>query len=161
MERLRIVAYLAVLLRQYLQIAVSEVILLLISSFIELLAPHPYFEIHALGASSRSAGKEYATVTKWKLASRIPEKIRSMIVHECTVAPFKECGVVFSGLDQDVAGDIGECGIAASTEDCQERLRSGVTCSEGGFHYEGVSAAIGRRTRSVENPSDLPYYGIL
>ena len=78
-------------------------------SFIELLATHPYFEIHALGASSRSAGKEYASVTKWKLASRIPEKVRSMIVQECVPEPFKECGVVFSGLDHDVAGDIGEC----------------------------------------------------
>jgi aspartate-semialdehyde dehydrogenase len=75
-------------------------------SFIELLAPHPYFEIHALGASSRSAGQEYAKVTKWKLAIPIPESVRKMVVQPCEVAPFQDCGIVFSGLDHDVAGDI-------------------------------------------------------
>jgi len=78
--------------------------------FIELLATHPYFKIHALGASARSAGQEYAKVTKWKLASQIPEEVKRMKVLECKpdVGGFKDCGVVFSGLDQDVAGDIGE-----------------------------------------------------
>lgn len=76
------------------------------SSFIELLAPHPYFQIHALGASSRSAGQEYAKVTKWKLSIPIPDNVRNMVVQECKVAPFAECGIVFSGLDHDVAGDI-------------------------------------------------------
>jgi aspartate-semialdehyde dehydrogenase len=78
--------------------------------FIELLSTHPYFKIHALGASSRSAGQEYAKVTKWKLASRIPEEVKGMVIHECKpdVGGFAECGVVFSGLDHDVAGDIGE-----------------------------------------------------
>jgi aspartate-semialdehyde dehydrogenase len=35
-----------------------------------------------------------------------------MKVLECKpdVGGFKDCGVVFSGLDQDVAGDIGESG---------------------------------------------------
>lgn len=77
--------------------------------FIELLATHPYFKIHALGASARSAGQEYAKVTKWKLASQIPEEVKKMKVLECKpdVGGFKDCGVVFSGLDQDVAGDIG------------------------------------------------------
>jgi hypothetical protein len=34
-----------------------------------------------------------------------------MIVQECKpeAQGFKECGVVFSGLDADVAGEIGEC----------------------------------------------------
>lgn len=80
------------------------------SSFIELLAPHPYFKLHALGASARSAGQEYAKVTKWKLSIEIPEEVKTMIVQECKPEPFKECGVVFSGLDHDVAGDIGEFG---------------------------------------------------
>ncbi|WOO83003.1 putative aspartate-semialdehyde dehydrogenase [Vanrija pseudolonga] len=74
--------------------------------FIELLATHPYFEIHALGASARSAGKKYVDATKWKLVSQIPESVKGMIVQECKPEPFAECGVVFSGLDHDVAGDI-------------------------------------------------------
>jgi len=78
--------------------------------FIQLLAPHPYFELHVLAASSRSAGQEYAKVTKWKLNTPIPEDVKKMVVQACTVdAPgMKECGVVFSGLDHDVAGDIGQ-----------------------------------------------------
>ena len=74
--------------------------------FIELLATHPYFEIYALGASARSAGKEYGQITKWKLSTQIPEKVRKMIVQPCVPGPFNECGVVFSGLDHDVAGEI-------------------------------------------------------
>jgi hypothetical protein len=78
--------------------------------FIELLAPHPYFELHVLAASSRSAGQEYAKIVKWKLNTPIPEKVKKMVVQECSKdAPgMKDCGVVFSGLDHDVAGDIGE-----------------------------------------------------
>lgn len=77
--------------------------------FIELLANHPYFDLHILAASSRSAGKAYGDIVKWKLASPIPEHVKTMVVQECKVeAPgMKECGVVFSGLDADVAGDIG------------------------------------------------------
>ena len=47
---------------------------------------------------------------KWKLNTPIPEKVKKMIVQECTKeAPgMKDCGVVFSGLDHDVAGDIGQ-----------------------------------------------------
>ncbi|WWC61782.1 aspartate-semialdehyde dehydrogenase [Kwoniella dejecticola CBS 10117] len=78
--------------------------------FIQLLSAHPYFKIHALGASSRSAGQEYAKATKWKLNTPIPDEIKTKVVQECkpTAEGFAECGVVFSGLDHDVAGDIEE-----------------------------------------------------
>ncbi|WWC70290.1 aspartate-semialdehyde dehydrogenase [Kwoniella pini CBS 10737] len=78
--------------------------------FIQILSTHPYFKIHALGASSRSAGQEYGKVTKWKLNTPIPEEIKTKVVQECkpTAEGFAECGVVFSGLDHDVAGDIEE-----------------------------------------------------
>ncbi|GHJ89489.1 hypothetical protein NliqN6_5891 [Naganishia liquefaciens] len=73
--------------------------------FIQLLADHPYFEIHVLAASSRSAGKPYAQVTKWKQQTLIPDHIATKIVQECAVdAPgMRECAVIFSGLDSDVA----------------------------------------------------------
>ncbi|WWC94088.1 aspartate-semialdehyde dehydrogenase [Kwoniella sp. B9012] len=78
--------------------------------FIQLLSTHPYFVIHALGASSRSAGQRYGKVTKWKLNTPIPKEIGNMVVQECKpdAEGFKECGVVFSGLDADVAGEIEE-----------------------------------------------------
>lgn len=77
--------------------------------FILLLAEHPYFVIHVLGASSRSAGKQYAKAVTWKQTRPIPSQVREMIVQECNPEHFSECAVVFSGLDADVAGDIGMC----------------------------------------------------
>jgi len=74
--------------------------------FITLLSAHPFLTIHALGASSRSAGKPYTTATKWKQSSQVPPAVASMIVKPCETSEFADCDVVFSGLDADVAGDI-------------------------------------------------------
>lgn len=75
--------------------------------FILLLADHPDFEIHALGASSRSAGKEYKDAVSWKQTSLLPEVTKTIKVTECKPeGAFAECDIVFSGLDADVAGDI-------------------------------------------------------
>ncbi|KAG4423142.1 hypothetical protein IFR04_003779 [Cadophora malorum] len=60
--------------------------------FILLLAQHPHFVLHAVGASSRSAGKKY--------------KDAELVVKECKASEFADCDIVFSGLDADVAGDI-------------------------------------------------------
>lgn len=75
--------------------------------FIALLAEHPIFVIHALGASARSAGKPYYKAVNWKQTRPIPSVAREITVQECMPEHFKECAVVFSGLDADVAGDIG------------------------------------------------------
>ncbi len=50
--------------------------------FITLLSDHPYFEIAALIASGRSAGKTYeeAVGDRWKLEAPIPESIKKMVV---------------------------------------------------------------------------------
>ncbi|KAF8651095.1 hypothetical protein AX16_004895 [Volvariella volvacea WC 439] len=74
--------------------------------FITLLAAHPWFTIHALGASHRSAGKIYAKAVNWKQSTPIPSVARDMVVKECKSEHFRECAVVFSGLDADVAGEI-------------------------------------------------------
>lgn len=77
--------------------------------FIVLLSEHPFFVIHVLGASARSAGKPYSKAVKWKQTTHIPAVARDMIVKECVPQEFAECSIVFSGLDADAAGDIGEC----------------------------------------------------
>ncbi|PWN30432.1 aspartate-semialdehyde dehydrogenase [Jaminaea rosea] len=76
--------------------------------FILLLTAHPDFEIHALGASSSSAGKSYAKAVagRWKQAKAVPANVRDLIVQECTVPNFKDCDVVFSGLDSGPAGPV-------------------------------------------------------
>ncbi|CAG8505032.1 13077_t:CDS:2 [Ambispora gerdemannii] len=74
--------------------------------FVILLSNHPQFIVHAIGASPRSAGKRYFDTTKWKMTIPIPENVENMLVSQCKPEYFKECDVVFSGLDADVAGDI-------------------------------------------------------
>ncbi|KAJ7650294.1 aspartate-semialdehyde dehydrogenase [Roridomyces roridus] len=74
--------------------------------FITLLSTHPWFTIHALGASSRSAGKPYSVAVNWKQTTPLPSLIKDIVVQECVPQAFAECAVVFSGLDADVAGDI-------------------------------------------------------
>ena len=50
--------------------------------FIMLLSEHPYFEINALVASPRTAGKSYAEAVegRWKMKTACPEKIMNMTV---------------------------------------------------------------------------------
>lgn len=74
--------------------------------FILLLADHPDFELHAIGASARSAGKKYVDAVTWKQTSLLPESAKDLVVSECTYEAFKDCDVVFSGLDADYAGPI-------------------------------------------------------
>jgi aspartate-semialdehyde dehydrogenase len=50
--------------------------------FATLLADHPYFEIAAIAASGRSAGKTYeeAVEGRWKMSTPIPEAVKKMTV---------------------------------------------------------------------------------
>ena len=50
--------------------------------FLTLLDNHPYFEVTALAASARSAGRTYAEAVgdRWKLATPMPEKYKDMVV---------------------------------------------------------------------------------
>lgn len=72
--------------------------------FVELLANHPWFEITALAASERSVEKKYADAMRWSMATSLPKKIAEMPVLPCL--PNLPCGIVFSGLDSSVAGEI-------------------------------------------------------
>lgn len=78
--------------------------------FIKLIAQHPFFRLAALGASKRSSGQPYykAVAGRWKQTTPIPSSARDIVVQDCVPEQFASCAVVFSGLDADVAGDIGE-----------------------------------------------------
>ncbi|KAI5364646.1 Putative aspartate-semialdehyde dehydrogenase, semialdehyde dehydrogenase, NAD-binding protein [Septoria linicola] len=74
--------------------------------FILLLAQHPHFKLTAVGASPRSAGKQYKDAVKWKQATPMSKKLGELVVKNCTPEDFKdEVDIVFSGLDSDVAED--------------------------------------------------------
>lgn len=74
--------------------------------FVQLLAGHPWFEVTALAASERSAGKTYREAVRWFLSTPIPDDIAGMKISECE--PDIPCRIVFSGLDASVAGEIEE-----------------------------------------------------
>lgn len=74
--------------------------------FVQLLSGHPWFEVTALAASERSAGKTYREAVRWFLSTPIPEDIAQMKISECE--PGLPCRIVFSGLDASVAGEIEE-----------------------------------------------------
>ena len=71
--------------------------------FITLLSDHPYFEITALLASSRSAGKKYseAVGARWKMSTPMPSRIADMTVLDAADvdSAAKLCDVVFCAVD--------------------------------------------------------------
>ncbi|MBO5356032.1 MAG: aspartate-semialdehyde dehydrogenase [Clostridia bacterium] len=71
--------------------------------FLTLLAEHPYFEVKALAASARSAGKTYreAVGSRWKLDIPMPEKFADMVVIDAANIEEmkKHCSMVFCAVD--------------------------------------------------------------
>jgi aspartate-semialdehyde dehydrogenase len=74
--------------------------------FAQLLENHPQFEITALAASDRSAGKPYWEACAWKLAGNIPENLREIVVQP--IEPPLDCDIVFSSLPSTVARETEE-----------------------------------------------------
>jgi aspartate-semialdehyde dehydrogenase len=74
--------------------------------FIQLLAGHPWFEVTALAASERSAGKTYKEVVNWFQSTPMDPRIGTMTVSQCK--PTLPCRVVFSALDSSIAGEVEE-----------------------------------------------------
>lgn len=72
--------------------------------FVELLSGHPWFEITALAASERSAGRLYGDVVNWIGSTAIPDEIAGQEV--VAARPDLDCDFVFSGLAATVAGDV-------------------------------------------------------
>jgi aspartate-semialdehyde dehydrogenase len=68
---------------------------------IQLLANHPWFEISAVAASDKSAGKPYAQATRWTLETPIPSSVAAMTVKPCK--PGLDCDFVLSGLPGEIA----------------------------------------------------------
>jgi aspartate-semialdehyde dehydrogenase len=72
--------------------------------FVELLQNHPWFEITALAASERSAGKQYKESVNWIQQTPLSSQTAVLKVQACK--PDLPCKIVFSGLDSNVAGEI-------------------------------------------------------
>lgn len=72
--------------------------------FIRLLADHPWFEVTAVAASERSAGKRYRDAAHW-LSGDLPARVGDLVVTLCEPSAV-DTPVVFSALDSDVAGEV-------------------------------------------------------
>ncbi|MGZ5433358.1 MAG: aspartate-semialdehyde dehydrogenase [Thermoanaerobaculia bacterium] len=71
--------------------------------FIQLLAKHPWFRVHEVVASDRSAGKAYGAATDWRLETLVPEEVAGLTVK--SLGADLESRLLFSGLDSSVAGE--------------------------------------------------------
>ena len=87
---------------------------------IELLHHHDMFELVALCASSRSAGRPYGEVTSWRLAGDMPDDLARTTVLPCSPAALPSgVRLVLSALRSSVAGpieaDFRDAGVAVVT----------------------------------------------
>ncbi|WP_411282571.1 aspartate-semialdehyde dehydrogenase [Gemmatimonas sp.] len=80
-------------------------------AFVRLLEGHPWFELVEVAASERSAGKSYASATRW-LEGTLPPVVAALEVRACSPAQVK-APIVFSALDSSVAGEV-EAAFAAA-----------------------------------------------
>ena len=71
--------------------------------FVELLADHPWFELRALTASERSAGKTYREATRWLQTRPMPDAVADRVLGETEPAATRGCPLVFSALDSSAA----------------------------------------------------------
>ncbi len=64
--------------------------------FATLLEKHPWFEVHALAASARSAGKTYkeAVGSRWAMSTEMPASMADMMVYDATADLLKITGLV-------------------------------------------------------------------
>ncbi len=72
--------------------------------FVALLEDHPWFDVAAVTASERSAGRPYREAVRWVLPTPIPRRVAEMEVG-VTGSPL-DTPVVFSALDGSVAGPV-------------------------------------------------------
>jgi aspartate-semialdehyde dehydrogenase len=72
--------------------------------FVQLVSKHPWFEIAALAASDKSAGRPYAEVVKWVIPGDPPPDVGAMIVQ--ALDPDLPARLVFSALPSSVAREV-------------------------------------------------------
>ncbi|HEX4956519.1 MAG TPA: aspartate-semialdehyde dehydrogenase [Thermoanaerobaculia bacterium] len=73
-------------------------------TFLRLLADHPWFEVGALIASERSAGRSYGEAVRWLGPGPLPAAFAGLPVLPPETVP--DCDLAFSGLDTAAAAEI-------------------------------------------------------
>jgi aspartate-semialdehyde dehydrogenase len=98
---------------------------------IQLLEPHPDFEIAALTASDSSAGESYREAAKWRINQPIPESVAEMTVGPTEPAAVPDdVSLIFSSLPSSVGERIEppfcEAGYVVSSNSSNHRTESDV-----------------------------------
>jgi aspartate-semialdehyde dehydrogenase len=75
--------------------------------FISLLADHPWFEVTAVAASERSAGKRYAEAANWVIPGEIPPSVTDLIVTDTDdIDALGDVKLLFSALPSGAAREL-------------------------------------------------------
>jgi aspartate-semialdehyde dehydrogenase len=99
--------------------------------YVQLLAPHPEFEIAAVTASESSAGLEYREAATWRLESPLPDRVGDLTVRSTDVdAVPGDVDLVFSSLPSDVGAEVepalAEAGYVVSSNSSNARMAEDV-----------------------------------
>ena len=96
--------------------------------FIQMLEPHPWFEVGWLAASERSEGRSYADAVRWRMKTALPERVARMMVS--TAAPEAAPRVIFAALDAGIAADLeprfAQAGCAVISNSSALRMKADV-----------------------------------
>jgi aspartate-semialdehyde dehydrogenase len=76
--------------------------------FVSLLADHPWFEVVAVTASERSAGRPYRHAVDWMQSAPIPDALADEPLRPTEPVSARGAAIAFSALDSAVAGPIEE-----------------------------------------------------
>ncbi|AXR78055.1 aspartate-semialdehyde dehydrogenase [Natrarchaeobaculum sulfurireducens] len=98
---------------------------------IQLLEPHPDFEIAALTASESSAGKTYRQAAKWRVDSPIPADVAEMTVTATDPAEVpNDVDLLFSSLPSSIGSEVEpdfcEAGYVVSSNSSNARMAEDV-----------------------------------
>ncbi len=129
---------------------------------IQRLEGHPWFELAALAASERSAGKTFAEACAWKLSAAPPPAVRDATVRPAEAGSFDDCDLVLSGLDSGPAREIEprlvDAGLAVVSNSSAFRMKPDVPLLVPEVNADHLALADGPRSRGrggflVTNPN--------
>jgi aspartate-semialdehyde dehydrogenase len=127
--------------------------------FIQLLESHPWFRVHEVVASDRSAGKTYDVATDWRLDTLVPSETSKLTVRNLGVE--LESKLLFSGLDSSVAGeaeeDYANRGCAVISNSRNHRMAADVPLLIPEINADHIGAVLEQQKRRpgyiVTNPN--------
>ena len=114
--------------------------------FVQYLEGHPWFEVVALGASERSAGKPYAKAVNWGLSANVPQFARDIEVVGCMPSEMTNVDAVFSALvSEGCAHTVCVAVTTALHRNAAVRYNTGVLCRTHSTHRTTVGCEYRRR----------------